>query len=516
MTGISRKVTNAQVQFILQENENLKKRLEQYQQAYDSLQHQVQLLLRSRYGKKSERMVDETNPQLELFPAEALADTTADESTSQDDETVEVPAHKRRSRGKKDTSKLPRKIAIIPVPADEMTCACGCQKKIIRYETKELLHYEPAKLFIIEQRREVAACSKGCEQSIKTAPAPQQVLPKVKVTESLLAYTIVSKLHHRQPLYHLEKYGDVAGLTRETMARWHIQLIEPLQPLFNLMKDEIIQYDIASIDATTLQVLNEPERAPETKSYLYCIRGGPPDKRAILYQYNAHLHKPFVDEWFEGFQGSVHMDADPFFETLLEDPFVFAANCNAHARRKFEPIAKMDKKKRGLACKAMAFYRALYRIERIAKNKKLSDAERFQLRLEKSKPLLEQFKRWLDDNDGHLLPNSPLGEAFRYCLNHWQGLTHFLSDGRIEIDNNLTEQEIKPIVIARKNFMFAYSVNGAHALCMHFSLIRSALLHKLNPYQYYVAVLQRLPHCESVGDYEKLLPWNIQLDDFSQ
>ena len=96
-----------------------------------------------------------------------------------------------------------------------------------------------------------------------------------------------------------------------------------------------------------------------------------------------------------------------------------------------------------------------------------------------------------------------------YSIKLWQGLTRCLEDGRLEVDNNLTEQEIKPFVIARKNFLFSDSVEGAHALCMHFSLIRTAKAHGLDPYHYYVDILKNIPLCASVEDYEKLLPWNI-------
>jgi len=484
-----------------QEVDNLNKRLEQFQQAYDVLQNIVIDLRRHRFGKKSERVIDPDNPQL-LFPL-------FDKELKQDEtktEDIEVPSHKRRKKVKKDTSALPREIQIIPVAEEDKICVCGCQKQVIRYEIKELFHYIPSELSIIEQRREVVACTKGCAQSIQTAPTPKHILPKAKATEELLASTIINKLHHRQPLYHIEKYTELNGISRETLARWHINTVKPLQPIFNIMADEIISYDIASIDATTLQVLKEPGRAPETKSYIYCIRGGPPDKPVILYAYNAEKHKSFVDNLFEGFKGSIHMDADPFFELLLEDKNVHATNCNSHARRKFEGIFKQTQHKKGLAYEALGFYRALYKIEHYAKQKKMTPAQRYLLRLEKSKPILDKFKKWLDYNVQHIMPKSPLGNAFQYCLNHWAGLIHFLTDGRLEIDNNSTEQQIKPIVIARKNFMFANSVDGAHALAMHFSLIRTALANNLNPYKYYVSLLKQIPHCESVDDYIKLLP----------
>jgi len=105
---------------------------------------------------------------------------------------------------------------------------------------------------------------------------------------------------------------------------------------------------------------------------------------------------------------------------------------------------------------------------------------------------------------------SSLGKAFAYCLNHWEGLTRFLDDGRLEIDNNHTEREIKPVVIARKNFLFCASVKGAEALSLHFSLVRTAKLHGHDPYCYYVKLLKKIPHCKSPDDYEKFLPWNMK------
>ena len=160
----------------------------------------------------------------------------------------------------------------------------------------------------------------------------------------------------------------------------------------------------------------------------------------------------------------------------------------------------------------MGRYKELYRIERKAKDSGLSPDYRYELRQKESKPLMESFQKWLDGIQSTVLPQSPLGKAIQYCQNRWSGLMRFLDDGRLEIDNNLTEQKIKPIVMARKNFLFAASVAGAKALCMHFSFIQTAKLHGHDPYHYYVIVLKRLPHCKTLEDYEKLLPWNMNPD----
>ncbi len=356
----------------------------------------------------------------------------------------------------------------------------------------------------------MVACPKGCDGAIITAPSPPHILLKVKATEEFLSFLIISKFDDRQPLYHLEKQLNeryAIDCSRETMARWLIDLVSPLQPMYNLLKDEVIDYDIASCDATTLQVLNEPDRRAETKSYVYCIRGGPPKKSVVVYDYNDKLHKLFIKEWFEGFSGYLHVDGDNFFDLIGEVNKL--VNCNAHARRKFEPIIKWAKGK-GLAKEALRFYKDLYKVEREAKDNKLTPDQCYELRQTKSRPLMEKFKVWLDELYPTVLPQSPLGKAMNYCIKLWPGLTRFLDDGRLEADNNLTEQEIKPLVIARKNFLFCSSVDGAKALCLHFSLIRSAKLHGHDPYHYYVTLLKSIPHCKTVEDYEKLLPWNIR------
>jgi transposase len=485
------------------------KRCEQYAQAYDRMHAQFQELLRNRFGKKSERFIDPEHPQQSLFGDDEKF-SVADAAGNQNDD-VQVSSHARKTK-KKSEKELPRRIEIIPVGEADKTCTCGLCKTVIRYETKESIHYQPPIHEILVQQREVVACPKGCDGQMVTAPAPLHVLPKAKATEEFLSFLVVSKLDDRQPLYHLEKqlnerYG--VDCSRQTMARWVIDLMFSLQPIYNLMKDCVIEYDVASCDATTLQVLNEPGRAAETKSYVYCIRGGPPDKAVILYDYNDKLHKQFVKEWFEGFKGYLHVDGDNFFELVGE--FATLVNCNSHARRKFEPIAQGAKGK-GLAKEAMRFFKELYKIEREAKNNQLSPEQRYELRQKKSKPLMEKFKSWLDELYPTVLPQSALGKAMMYCIKLWPGLTRFLADGRLEIDNNLTEQEIKPLVIARKNFLFCVSVDGAKALCMHLGFIRTVKLHGHDPYHYYVALLKSIPHCKTVEDYEKLLPWNIKLD----
>lgn len=497
------------IEFLEAELKTTKQALEQAAQTCNQLQRQVKELLRYRFGSRRERYVG--SGQLNLFSPE---DEELPVVHEEPNNVIEIGAYKRRG-GRKITKNLPRREVIIPVSPEERRCSCGKEKRIIGYDISEIINYIPAIYEIIIEKREKVACSCGC--SITVAPKPEHILPKSKVSESFLANIIISKILDRQPLYHLEKiFQNRYGLqvTRNVMARWMIDVSYKLQPLVNLFKDEILSYPIAAMDATSLQVLQEEGRLAQTKSYVYCIRGGPPDKRGVVYEYNAVLHKKFLSSWFDGYQGAIHCDADNFFEDLGDTPGISLSYCNAHARRKFEPIAKeVDD---GIAKYAMSYFQILYRFERCAKVQGMDPEQRKALRQEKSKPIMLEFKRWLDAVYLTVLPKSPLGVAVAYCLNHWEGLARFLDDGRLEIDNNLTEQAIKPFVIARKNFLFACSVEGAKALCIHFSLIRTATLYNLDPYKYYVTIFNAIPYCKTVVDYEALLPWNIKLEKVKQ
>lgn len=214
MSAQSKQFYEEQIQVLKAELNTYQKRCEQYAQAYDNLQHQFKELLRHRFGKKSERFIDDA--QLSFFENPTSASVPEETQSN-----IEVAAYRRKKNNPK-TKELPRRVEIIPVSEADKQCLCGCVKTVIRYETKEIIHYQPAEFCIIEQKREVVACSNGCDGAIKTAEAPKQVLPKIRASEEFLAFLIVSKMDDRQPLYHLEKQlFDRYGLdcSRQTMAR---------------------------------------------------------------------------------------------------------------------------------------------------------------------------------------------------------------------------------------------------------------------------------------------------------
>jgi len=489
----------------LQESERLRKEKDA---DFDRLTLSYMQAMRDRYGRKTERFVDDENPNLPLFPV--TIDSVEFPSDPEDIEDIRHTPKKRGKRRPLDPAGIPSREVILPVAPENRVCdCCGKEKDVIGYACSSRLHFKPVEFEMITEKREKMACRKGCSGQMVTATLPLRILPKSRASESLIAYICVSKVLDRQPLYHLEKSIEQRydwKIGRNIMSRWMIMVADNLQPLVNLMKDQIEGYDIAAIDATSFQVLNEPNRNPELKSYAHCIRGGPPDKSVILYEYNAYTQKDYVDETLAFFKGTLHCDASPVFNKIGSNDGVTLSYCHAHARRKFEQIQKAAKKgKAQLATEAMRIYRQLYDIERYATDTTLSPADRLALRQEQSRPILDQFHQWLTVNQANTLPKSPIGLAIAYTLKHWDGLLVYLTDGRVEIDNNATERDIKPFVIARKNFLFACTPQGADSLGVHFSLILTARLHGLDPIHYYTEMLKRLPYCMTISDYEALL-----------
>ena len=492
-----------QLREALVQRDEWERKYHQATHAYTALLERVDALLRNRFGRRSERFKDVDDPQRWLFD-EALTER----GSARTADVVDIAAYRRKRRRQcQFPLSLPRVEVLVPVEDAHRHCGCGAEKVVINHATHERLHYVPPIYEVHVEKREVVACPRRCTGEVRTAAKPAHILPKSKMTEGLLAHIITAKLDDRQPLYHLEKqlqgrFGG--GLSRLTMARAVIGTHEALQPLVNLLKDEVIGYDVGAFDATGLRVL----KPDVSGTPVYCFRGGPPERAVVVYDYIPFEPGRMLEEWFEGFTGTLHCDAQPLFDRVLSQQAIRASYCNAHARRKFEPIARASQGE-GLAVEALRWYKRMYAVERVATRERMTPEQRHALRQSHAKPILEEFKDWLDDGVLAVPPKSSLGKAFHYVVSHWEGLCTYLCDGRIEIDNNLTEQQIKAFVIARKNFLFADTDAGARALCAHFSLLRTAKQHGLEPYRYFLHILREVPHCRGVEDFEALLPWRV-------
>ena len=231
---------------------------------------------------------------------------------------------------------------------------------------------------------------------------------------------------------------DLAG---SKLARWLIQLLPLFQPLFNLLQETLISYDIIQIDATGLQVLDEPGRRAESKSYFWIRRGGPPDRPVVLVNYEPSKSGDTVWGLLDQTHGYLVCDAAKEFNLSIERGELIVVYCNDHARRKFDQVLKAvgDKKKtRGWAAsKAIGYYKKLYRIEKDIADQ--SPAQKYRERQARAVPIWDEFLAWAEAELATGIAHQRSRNAFEYLLKHAQGLRRYCDDGRLPISNIQSE-----------------------------------------------------------------------------
>lgn len=259
-----------------------------------------------------------------------------------------------------------------------------------------------------------------------------------------------------------------------------------------------------------LQVLHEAGRSAQTKSYMWLYMTGAAEARQIaLYEYQPGRGGEYPVKFLSGFHGYLQTDGYDGYNGVEG---VTRLGCWAHLRRKFDEAVKALPKgaKTGAAVTGQAYCTQLFMIERGLQC--LPPEKRYEERLKREKPLLDEFRAWVDART--VAPKSKLGQAFSYLANQWTPLTNYLLDGRLEISNNRAERSIKPFVMGRKNFLFANTPRGARASAVIYSVMETAKANALDPYRYLLFLLEELPNADRSRDewIEPFLPWNAPAD----
>ncbi|WP_221900080.1 IS66 family transposase [Bathymodiolus platifrons methanotrophic gill symbiont] len=359
--------------------------------------------------------------------------------------------------------------------------------------------------------------SRACEIGIISAPKPAQPIPRSFASASLLAYIIVAKFMDSLPLYRQETIFKRLSidLSRATLSNWMLKVAELLMPFYDRLHELLILQKILQADETTLNVIQDG-RETKSKSYMWLYHSGGHESEhpIVLYEYQATRAGAHAANFLQGFSGHLQVDGYAGYHALASDDCILVG-CMAHARRKFDEALKAlpkesRKNKMGMAQTALRKFARLYALEKQFKG--LTIEQRYLLRLEKSKPLLEDLKQWCDNNLTKTAKDSAIGKAIRYTINQWDSLTRYIDDGNIQIDNNAAERHIKPFVIGRKNWLFNQTPRGANASALLYSLVQTAVANNLEPFDYLKYLLTALPKLGRHYKPEALdqfLPWNL-------
>jgi hypothetical protein len=233
-----------------------------------------------------------------------------------------------------------------------------------------------------------------------------------------------------------------------------------------------------------------------------------------LYDYDPGRSAGVPKRLLEDFKGYLQTDGYDGYNAVVAANGLIHLGCMAHARRKFTDALKAQgrNRKRGKAHRCLTLIRKLYRIEKQARQLKLTPQERYAHRQKQARPVIIETRTWLDDVLPQIAPSSATGMALNYLHNEWDQLIRYLDDGRLEIDNNLAENAIRPFVVGRKNWLFSASVKGVKVSANLYSLIECAKVNGLEPYAYLRYVFTELPKAGTVEAIEALLPGNLDTD----
>src|SRR4051794_41003048 len=390
------------------------------------LQHQLEQLLRQRYGRKSER-VDPA--QLLLFAREILAQAEAisDPTPNPGPETEAPPvAPKPKGHGRRLLpAGLPRKPVIHDVPPERRACPdCGAPRDRIGEEVREQLEYVPASLIVIEHVRPKYACT-GCAAHVVIADRLPEPIEKGLPGPGLMAHIITNKYADHLPLYRQEgillRHG--IELPRSTMCDWMAIAAELLAPITKRMLAEVLKSKVVQNDDTPVKVQDHDGKGIRTGRLWASI--GDHGHRYVVYHYTPDRSGAGPEAIFGGYRGYLQADAYSAYDALYASKEIVEVGCLMHARRKFYEARTTDPRR---SHQALAWIGLLYEVEREAKewpgaeDRAVFVAARHALRRERSGPIFERFHAWLEAEAPTVLPKSPIGEAIRYARNHWEAL----------------------------------------------------------------------------------------------
>jgi transposase len=461
-------------------------------------QRQLGELNRMIFGSKSERFVGAISPeQLALFELEQAQEEPKGE---QQEITYkrEVPKKdKEQPIRTKIPGHLPRKEEIIePENIDPRSRKIG-------EEITEVLEITPSKIYVRKIVR--PKYSKPNNEGVIIADLPNLPLPKSNAGVSLLVYIIVSKFVDHLPLYRLIQIFKRQGvdIKKSTISGWSLKVANLLHPLYDKLKEAAIaEADYLQMDESPIKVQDKDKKGANHQGYMWVLQNT--EKKTILFQYDKSRGQAPPRELLGNFSGTLQTDGYKVYGALAKSMDFDLLACMAHIRRYFEKALDNDVAR---AEYILFKIQELYRIEAGLKEQKANYEQIRLTRQELAKPILDDMEEYMLNQRNKVLPKSSIGIAFNYALTIFENMKRYVEDGRFKIDNNLTENAIRPLAIGRKNYLFAGSHDAAQSYAMFYSFFATCKANDVNPTLWLADVLTRINE-HKANKLHELLPQN--------
>jgi transposase len=479
---------------------------------------EITRLKRWRFGRSAEAIDETISPELpfqDLSGAASLtsvAITAPDPVVSPADSTVvELEAHQKRIKTRRTARALPAHLprrTVVHSPDSCQCPECGSTLRRLGEDVSEMLDYVPGYFQVIRHVRPKLSCAQ-CSKVVQRS-APLRPIDRGLPSAALLAQVLVSKYADHCPLYRQASIYRRAGLEldRATLASWVGAASDLLDPLVGALSRYVLGAQKLHADDTPVPVLDPGRGRTKTGRLWTYVRddrpAAGPDPPATWYRYSPDRKGERPREHLRSFQGILQADGYAGFTPLYADARILEAACWAHARRKYYDLYAIDRSP--IAHDAIRRIGELYAIERQVRG--LLPEVRCRVRRERSAPILTALHDWLQATLRTISAKSPLAGAIHYTLVRWTALTRFIDDGRIELDNNTAERAIRPLVLGRKNYLFAGSDAGGERAANIYSLIGTCLLNHIDPSAYLRHVLALIGE-HPINRIEALLPWHI-------
>jgi transposase len=473
----------------------------------DALKLQILKLRRMQFGSRSEKRAHDIR-QLELL-VENLETDAAKRSCKSDQLIAKKLARRVPKPRREFPAHLPRETHTI---APQQSCCpdCGGELKHLGQDVCETLELEPVRVKVIREVRPKLACA-SCD-TIVQAPAPTRPIERGMAGPGLLAHVVVGKYADHLPLYRQAEIFAREGveLDRTLLAQWVGNVSAVLTPLTDALRAHVFAADVVHADDTPLPVLAPGLGKTKTGQLWTYVRDERPAggevAPAVWFAYSPNRRGEHPQGHLKDFRGVLQADGYAGFLKIYEGGRVLEAACWAHARRKFVELHELHKSV--IAAQVLDWIGTLYAIEKEIRG--CRPDERCAVRRQRSKPLLDAMKPWLEQTLGTLSHRSEAAKAIRYALARWEALGRYCDDGRIEIDNNAAERALRCVAIGRRNFMFVGSDAGGERAAAMYSLLGTAKLNGQNPEAFMREVLTRIAD-HPISRIHELLPWNLQV-----